>query len=71
MIKMQSGVESAYLVNSWLLGAFSEGLDIVALLDSQILSLSCDATIIEHIDTWPNFHKDTEQISANWSNTFM
>ena len=58
---MQSGVESSYLVSSWLLGAFYEGLEIVALLDSPTLQVVCDASIIEHIRTWPSFHTETEQ----------
>ena len=71
MIKMQNCVESSYLVNSWLLNAFAEGLDIVALLDSPILSVLCNAGIIEHIDSWPNFHRDTNQMSENYEKTFM
>ncbi len=59
MIKLQSCIESSHLVNSWLLRAFSDGLDVVALLDSPILSVVCDSGVIEHINSWPNYHKDT------------
>ena len=33
-VKMQSCIESSFLVSTWLLHAFEEGLDILALLDS-------------------------------------
>lgn len=34
MISMQNCMESSFLVNSWLLGAFKDGLDLNSLLDS-------------------------------------
>ena len=34
MIGMQNCMESSFLVGSWLLNAFSEGLDVNSLLDS-------------------------------------
>jgi predicted oxidoreductase len=64
-------MESSFLVNSWLLGAFSDGLDVNPLLDSQILSTVCDVTILEHFDKWPHFHKDTEQMTENYDKSFM
>ena len=66
MIKLQGVVESSYLVNSWLLGAFSDGLDIADLLDSPILLVACNAEVIEHIDRWPCYHKETTQMSENY-----
>jgi len=33
-VKMQACIESSFLVNSWLLKAFEEGLDIINLLNS-------------------------------------
>ena len=68
---MQSCMESSFLVNSWILGAFAEGLDIEQLLNSTILSTVCDATILEHFDKWPHFHKNTDQMTENYDNTFM
>jgi hypothetical protein len=42
MVTQQNCMESSFLVSPWLLNAFGEGLDIVSLLDSQILSTLCD-----------------------------
>lgn len=46
-------------------------MDIVALLESPILSVVCNAEIIEHIKFWPKYHKDTNQQSVNYTKTFM
>jgi hypothetical protein len=56
ILKMQACVESSFLINTWLIMAFREGLDIVPLLDSQIMQTVLSPSIIEHWDTWPSFH---------------
>ena len=70
MITQQNCMESSYLVGSWLLNAFNEGLDINRLLDSQILSTVCDLDILEHFHKWPNSHKDREEITENYPKSF-
>jgi hypothetical protein len=71
MISMQNCMESSFMVNSWLLGAFKDGLDVNALLDSQILSTVCDVAILEHFDKWPHFHKVLDQMTENYNKSFM
>ena len=36
-IEMQSSIENSFLINTWLIEAFRNGLEIVPLLDSQIM----------------------------------
>jgi len=48
MIKLQDCFESSFLINNWLLDAFREGLNIVQLLESQILSTVLTPALIEH-----------------------
>jgi hypothetical protein len=55
-VKMQACLESSFLVNSWLLKAFEEGLDIICLLNSQIMQTKLNASFVEHWKTWPEFH---------------
>jgi hypothetical protein len=71
MVTMQNCMESSFLVNNWLIGAFSDGLDVNPLLESQILSTVCDANILEHFDKWPHFHKDVNQMTENYAKSFM
>lgn len=71
MISMQNCMESSFLVNSWLLGAFKDGLDLNNLLDSQILSTVCDVSILEHFDKWPHFHKVVDTMTENYEKSFM
>ena len=70
-IKMQACLESSFLVNSWLLRAFEEGLDIVPLLESQIMQTKLTGAIIEHWGTWPEFHKQTDGVTVNYDKPFL
>lgn len=71
MIKMQACIESSFLVSSWLLRAFEEGLEIMDLLNSQIITTKLDSSIIEHWNTWPEFHNQTDTLTVNYGNPFL
>ncbi len=71
LINMQDCFESSFLVNSWMIQAFEQGLDIFPLLESQILQTVCTANILEHFGRWPQFHRDTETFTQNYNKSFM
>jgi hypothetical protein len=71
MISMQNCFESSFLVNSWLLGAFADGLDLINLLNSQILSTVLDHSILEHHGKWKSFHHDVSEMTENYEKSFM
>jgi len=66
-IKLQGCVESSFLVNSWFIKAFEEGLDIMCLLESQIIQTQLDGSIVEHWHTWPQFHSDVTTSIVNYT----
>lgn len=55
-IEMQGCLESSFLVKSWFIKAFREGLEIMPLLESQIIRTQLSNAIVEHWDTWPQLH---------------
>lgn len=65
-VRLQPCIESSFLVSTWLLKAFEEGLDIIELLNSQIIQTQLNEGIVEHWKTWPEFHKMTDQLTVNY-----
>jgi len=41
------------------------------LLNSQIVSTKLNGMIVEHWNTWPEFHKMTDGITVNYENPFL
>lgn len=52
--------------------ALEEGIEILPLLESQIISTKLSGAIVEHWeDQWPQFHKNVDTKSANYELPFL
>jgi hypothetical protein len=69
---LQGCIESSYLVSSWFIKAIEEGIQILPLLESPIISTKLSGAIVEHWeDQWPQFHKNVETKSLNYELPFL
>jgi hypothetical protein len=54
-----------------MLKAFTQGLNICPLLDSQIMQTMLSAEILEHYGKWCQFHENRELLTIDYPHSFM
>jgi len=71
LVDQQNCIESSFLIEKWLLRAFKDGLDIIDLLNSNIISTKLDSSLVEHWASWNRFDTSTEPATINYKQPFQ
>lgn len=71
LVEQQNCIESSFLIEKWLLRAFKDGLDIIDLLNSNIISTKLDSSLVEHWASWNRFDTSTEPATINYKQPFQ